>query len=66
MGSKLREYRKMKSMTQEELSSKSGVSRKTISDLEGGRERNTTTQTLLRLAKALDSTVDEIFFAGSV
>jgi DNA-binding XRE family transcriptional regulator len=39
MGNKLSEYRKRKNMTQEELSIKSGVSRKTISDLEGSVEK---------------------------
>ena len=66
MGNKLSEYRKRKNMTQEELSIKSGVSRKTISDLEGSVEKNTTSKTLLRIAQALDATVDENFFTPIV
>lgn len=62
MGSKLRDYRKQKNMTQEELSKRSGVSRKTICDLESGMEKNATSKTLLRIANALGATVDEIFF----
>lgn len=66
MGSKLRECRKRKNMTQEELAAKSGVCRKTISDLESEKKKNTTSKTLLRIAQALDVTVDEIFFAQNV
>ena len=53
-------------MTQEELAEKSGVSRGTISALENGIERNTTSKTLLRLALALGTSVDNIFFADGV
>ena len=66
MGNKIREYRKQKKMTQAELAQKSGVSRVTISQLEAGIERNTSSKTLLSIAKALNSTVDEIFFTTSV
>lgn len=66
MGNKIREYRKKKKITQAELAQKSGVSRVTISQLEAGIERNTSSKTLLSIAKALNSTVDEIFFTTSV
>lgn len=66
MGNKIREYRKKKKMTQAELAQKSGVSRVTISQLEAGIERNTSSKTLLSIAKALNSTIDEIFFTTSV
>lgn len=66
MGNKIREYRKKKKMTQAELAQKSGVSRVTISQLEAGIERNTSSKTLLSIAKALNSTVDEIFFTTGV
>lgn len=66
MGYKIKEIREAKKMTQEELSEKSGVSRGTISALENGLVRNTTSKTLLKLAQALDTTVDRIFFAESV
>lgn len=66
MGNKLREYRERVGMTQVELAEKSNVSRVTISQLEQGIERNTTTKTLLRLAKALNTTVDNIFFENCV
>lgn len=66
MGYKIREVREAKKMTQEELAEKSGVSRGTISALENGTMRNTTSKTLLKLAQALGTSVESIFFAGSV
>ena len=63
---KIREIRKQKEMTQDELAKASGVSRVTIIGLESGKFTNTTTDTLLRLAKALGVTVDALFFDESV
>ncbi len=61
MGYRIKEVREEKRMTQEELAIKSGVSRGTISALENGTARNTTSKTLLALATALETTVDQIF-----
>lgn len=66
MGYKIKEVRESKKMTQEELAEKSGVSRGTISALEDGTERTTTTKTLLALARAMTTTVDKIFFDDGV
>lgn len=66
MGNKVKEYREKKNMTQNDLSQKSGVSRVTISQIESGVERNTSSRTLLKIAKALDTTVENIFFTESV
>lgn len=66
MGYKIRELRESKRMTQEELAEKSGVSRATISAMENGVVRNTTTGTLIKLAEALGVTIDQIFFTRSV
>lgn len=66
MGYKIKEIREGLGMSQETLSEKSGVSRGTISALESGKERNTTSKTLLKIAKAMNTTVEEIFFAESV
>lgn len=63
MGYKIKELREAKHMTQEELSAKSGVSRGTISALENNTARATTTKTLVNIAKALDSTVDQLFIS---
>lgn len=61
MGYKIKEVREAQNMTQEELATASGVSRGTISALENGSEKNTTSKTLLKIANALGTTVDNIF-----
>lgn len=66
MGYKIKEYREKRGITQEELSQKSGVSRGTICALENGTTRATTTKTLLKLAAALETTVDQLFYPDSV
>ncbi len=66
MGYKIKEIRESKHMTQDELAQKSGISRVTISAMENGVERNTTSRTLVKLAEALGVTIDQIFFTESV
>ena len=66
MGYKIKEFRESLHMTQEELAEKSGVSRVTISGLENGTMRATTTKTLIKLAQALGTTVERIFFTERV
>lgn len=66
MGYKIREWREAIHMTQEQLAEKSGVSRVTISALEQGTERNTTSKTLLMIANALGVTVDKLFCTSNV
>jgi transcriptional regulator with XRE-family HTH domain len=66
MGYRVKEIRNKKKMTQEELSEKSGVSRTIISALESGEPITTTTKTLVKIATALDTTIDAIFFVESV
>ena len=62
MGVKIRECRNEINMSQEELSKKSGVSRTIISGLENGTITVTTTETLLRIARAMNKRVVDIFF----
>lgn len=66
MGYKIKECREARDMTQEQLSAASGVSRTIISGLENGTTRHTTTKTLLKIARALGVTVDQIFFEEDV
>lgn len=66
MGYRIKEFREQSEMTQEELALRSGVSRGTICALENGTERTTTTRTLLKLAAALGTTVDQLFFPEDV
>lgn len=62
MGFRIRECRNELNMSQEELSRQSGVSRTIISGLENGTITVTTTETLLKIAKALNKKVVDIFF----
>ena len=64
MGYRIREVRRAQDMTQEELSEKSGVSRAIIAGLESGAVKTTTTKTLEKLAVALNSKVEDIFFSN--
>ena len=66
MGFKIKERREELGLTQGELARKSNVSRGTIVALESGRDKTTTTKTLFRIAEALDTTVDRIFFSDDV
>lgn len=66
MGSKLKKIREEKNMTQEELEKKSGVSRQTISAIENNDEYQPKVGTLMAIAKALETTVDSIFFEKAV
>lgn len=61
MGYKIKEIREELKMSQEELARKSKVSRTTISGLESGAVKVTTTGTLLKIADALGKKVTEIF-----
>ena len=63
---RIRELRRAKGMSQDELAEKSGISRATISALENGTARATTTKTLLAIAGALGTTVDGLFFTPTV
>ena len=61
MGYKIKEIREEVGMTQAELSEKSGVTRSIINGLETGRTTTTTTDTLKKIASALNRKVSEIF-----
>ena len=59
---KIKEARKEKGFTQEELAKRANVSRATIG-LENGTITVTTTETLTKIAGALDKKVSDIFLA---
>ena len=58
---RIKELREERGMTQQELAEKSGVSRTIVSKMENDEEPQTYTKTLLRLADALNVTVNDLF-----
>lgn len=66
MFKKIRDVRTAKGMSQVELAERSGVSRFTIIALETGSLTNTHFSTVLKIAKALEVTIDDLFFDDSV
>lgn len=60
---KVKEARKEKGFTQKELAKRANVSRATIVGLENGSVLVTTTETLTKIASALDKKVSDIFLA---
>lgn len=59
---RIKEQREKTGMTQAQLAEKSNVSRTIISGLESGTITVTTTETLSKIANALDKSVSDIFF----
>lgn len=62
MGYKIKECRKELGISQKELAKKAKISRTTLSGLESGTIKTTTTNTLLKIAEALNRKVEDIFF----
>lgn len=62
MKNRLRQFREEKGWSQTKLSEESGISRVTINCLENGKVQVAKTDTLTKIADALEHTVSEIFF----
>ena len=60
MGKRIRELRRQKGLTQEELGERAGISYKYLGSIERGQE-NPSFKHLVRLAKALSVSMDELF-----
>lgn len=58
---RIKEVREEKNMTQTELEEKAGVTRTVISQLENGSRTVVTSETMLKLSKALGRSLDELF-----
>lgn len=58
---KIKEYRLSKNITQTELAEKVGCSRQYLNELENKDIRNVSSRLLLRIANALDVSVEKIF-----
>lgn len=61
MKNRLQELRWEKDWSQEQLSRRSGVSRKTIEHIENGNIKSPSVYTALLLAKSLSVSVEDIF-----
>lgn len=57
----IKELREKKGMTQSELARVSGISRQTIINLECGTTPSAMSSTLIKLADALDCSIDDFF-----
>lgn len=66
MKNKIKQYRELKNMTQEDLSERSTVSRTTISGLENGTIKVTTNITMEKISKALGVGINELFYSPNV
>ena len=62
MGYKIRECREEMGISQAELAKRAKISRTTLSGLENGTIKTTTTDTLLKISNALNKKVADIFF----
>lgn len=65
MKNRIKEKRKAKRISQEALAVQCGVSRQTVNAIENNKY-DPTLALAFRLAKTLDSTVDELFEGGGV
>lgn len=62
MKNKIKYYRELKNLSQEELAKASDISRTTISGLENGTIKVTTNTTMDKIAKALEVSTIELFY----
>lgn len=62
MKTKIKHYRELKGLSQEELAELSGVSRTTISGFENETIDVTTNSTMNKIAEALDVSTIELFY----
>lgn len=61
----VKRYRKQIKMSQQELALKTGIARPYLSEIEQGK-RNPTVSTALKISKALNQNVENIFFTSCV
>lgn len=62
MKTKIKHYRELQNMSQEELAKKAEVSRTIISGLENGTLKVTTNTTMEKISKALGIGIVELFY----
>lgn len=66
MKNKIKYYRELKNLSQEELAKASDISRTTISGLENGTIKVTTNTTMDKIANALGVSTIELFYTWNV
>lgn len=64
MQNRLKQIREEKGWTQGDLAQKSGVSRVTINGIENGKVQVVKTDTLAKIADALDRSISDVFFCS--
>lgn len=55
--------RKKKKLTQDQLCEKVGICRKSLSEIENGKINKVTRETMVKLAEALETDVQTLFFS---
>jgi len=60
IGKRIKKYRKLKNITQSDLSQKVNISRPHIANIENGYSK-TTIETLLRISYFLDISIEQLF-----
>lgn len=60
LGENIKKLRERAGMTIKELSDKSGVGQSTISEIETGKAKNPRSETLTKIAKVLNTSVDQL------
>ena len=63
MGINLKIFRIKKGLKQQELADRVGISRYYLSNLETGKANNPNNDLMIKLSRALDTTVEELFFS---
>ena len=63
MGINLKIFRIKKGLKQQELADRVGISRYYLSNLETGKDNNPSNDLMIKLSRALDTTVEELFFS---
>jgi transcriptional regulator with XRE-family HTH domain len=60
LADKLLQYRKNHELTQKEFADKGGLTREAVQAIENGRVENPQMETLIGIAKAMETSIDEL------
>ena len=66
MKNKVAYFRKIKGWSQEKLSKEAQISRPYLSEIETGTQKVVTNIVMIKIAKALEKSVEEVFFTPDV